>query len=492
VSDAGDVNDDGHADVIVGAIQDIDIPGFARVYSGQDGSILYTYSDPSPDPFAIAFGVSVSGAGDVDGDGHADLIVGARAYFNVGDGFAQVFSGADGSSLYTFSEGGQGTFGYSVSGAGDVNGDGRADLIVGAFGYGDDGLARVYSGVDGSILYSFTGVSAGDDLGFSVSGAGDVNGDGRADLIAGAPAADNNGADSGSALVFSGMDGSVLYTFNGDKANDRFGTSVSDAGDVNGDGYADLIVGTNASSPESGFARVFSGADGSILYTFNGDNANDEFGYSVSGAGDVNGDGHADLIVGADGDDKNGANAGSARVFSGADGSILYTFYGDGENDSSNSPDSFGISVSGAGDMDGDGLADLIVGATGDDNNAPNSGSARVILTSYLVNDIDADNTVNSADNCPANWNPSQFTLDTDLDGAPDSCDADDDGDGICDRNSNIEAGVCVAGPAIAGGDNCRLIENPAQLDANDDGCGNRCTTNGCAGSICTNIPETY
>ena len=111
-----------------------------------------------------------------------------------------------------------------------------------------------------------------------------------------------------------------LYTFDGDSADDRFGVSVSAAGDVNGDGFDDLIVGAyrddnNGSS--SGSARVFSGVDGSVLYTFDGDSAGDEFGISVSGAGDVNGDGFDDLIVGADRDDNNGTNSGSARVFSG-------------------------------------------------------------------------------------------------------------------------------------------------------------------------------
>ena len=92
-----------------------------------------------------------------------------------------------------------------------------------------------------------------DQLGSSVSGAGDVNGDGFADLIVGAPCDDNNGFRSGSARVYSGIDGNVLYTFDGDDVGDRLGSSVSGAGDVNGDGFADLIVGAGES------ARVFVG-----------------------------------------------------------------------------------------------------------------------------------------------------------------------------------------------------------------------------------------
>ncbi len=113
----------------------------------------------------------------------------------------------------------------------------------------------------------------------------------------------------------------------------------------------------------------------SVLYTFDGDSPQDQFSWSVSGAGDVNGDGFDDLIVGAPGDDNNGAGSGSARVFSGVDGSVLYTFDGDSGGDR------FGGSVSGAGDVNGDGFDDLIVGAALDDNNGPDSGSARVFAS---------------------------------------------------------------------------------------------------------------
>ena len=329
---------------------------------------LYTFHG---DNISDEFGESVSVAGDVDGDGIPDFIVGAPTRRST-NGYARVFSGSNGSVLYSFEVDGTRRFGQSVSGAGDVNGDGRADLIV-----GENSSARVFSGSDGSVLYSFDGDSSGDQFGFSVSGAGDVNGDGNADLIVGAPFDDNNGSNSGSARVLSGSDGSVLYDFNGESVNDWFGVSVSGAGDINGDGVADLIVGASGNGP-LGFARVFSGSDGSVLYNFNGNDVSlpvDLFGQSVSGAGDVNGDGIDDFIVGAPGPETV-FRSGHARVLSGSDGSTLFEFHGF-FFDSFESR--FGGSVSGAGDVNGDGKADLIVGARFDDNNGLNSGSAHVL-----------------------------------------------------------------------------------------------------------------
>ena len=341
------------------------------------------------------FGRSVSGAGDVNGDGIPDLIVGAHLDDNNGSasGSARVLSGSDGSVLYTFNgDSASDEFGRSVSGAGDVNGDGFADLIVGAR-FDDNngpasGSARVFSGVDGSVLYTFDGDSTGDWFGESVSGAGDVNGDGFDDFIVGAPLDSNNLSTSGSAQVFSGSDGSVLYTFNGDSIADNFGTSVSGAGDVNGDGFDDFIVGTEPDpNLRLDYVKVFSGINGSVLYTFFSDSTGDDFGFSVSGAGDVNGDGFDDLIVGAPNDDNNGVSSGSARVFSGSDGSVLYNFNGDSFEDF------LGSDVSGAGDVNGDGFDDLIVGASGDDNNGFNSGSVRVFSGSdgSLLYEFDGD-----------------------------------------------------------------------------------------------------
>ena len=377
VSTAGDVNGDGKADFIVGAATASTggkvSAGSAYVYSGADGSLLHQKDGAAAGDI---FGVSVSTAWDVNGDGKADFIVGANGadpppfgIFNAGS--AYVYSGADGSLLHrTNGEGVGYHFGGSVS-AGkikpgpvdDVNGDGIADFTVGASwaspgGREQAGSAYVYSGADGSLLYQKDGAATGDFFGGSVSIVGDVNEDGRADFIVGADFASPGGKDlAGSAYVYSGADGSLLYQKDGAATGDQLGTSVSIVGDVNRDGQADFIVG-GVRAFGTGSASVYSGADGSVLYRKDGTATGDAFGSFVSGAGNVNRDGKADFIVGANSASPGGKEfAGSVYVYSGADGSLLY------QKDGAAADDQFGVSVSGAGDVNGDGKADFIVGA---------------------------------------------------------------------------------------------------------------------------------
>jgi len=366
VSGAGDVDGDGFADFIVGTHDNsAGHHNFARVFSGQTGAPIYTFVEGAT---FRAFGFAVAGAGDVDHDGFADVIVGAplnNASTSRG-GSAFVFSGRTGALLWEFD--GDATaaeFGGAVAGAGDVNADGYADLVIGAY-YANlsgerAGRVRVFSGAEGCELYAFLGVAPFVALGGSVAGAGDVDHDGYADFIVGAIGAQVGGVNVGIARVYSGRDGSVLHEFHGEASGDQFGRSVASAGDVDGDGFADLVVGAPhnaANGTDAGAVYVFSGRTGALLFAKHGHAANIQFGWSVASAGDVDGDGHADVLVGANLDDSGSDpndNSGSVRVLSGLDGSELLVFTGSPQ-------DRLGTSVSNAGDVNADGRTDFILG----------------------------------------------------------------------------------------------------------------------------------
>jgi len=358
------------------------------------------------DQVGAKLGKSVSGAGDVNGDGYADVIVGAERYDHgtKGEGAAFIYHGGPAglspiAATMVESNALEANMGYSVSGAGDVNGDGYADVIVGARQYLSNlnrGAFFVYHGsATGIISTAITKVVSDQDgafLGMSVSDAGDVNGDGYADVIAGAPYYDNGQTLEGVAYVHHGGPSgcaampAVLLEIN--IASVCMGWCVRNAGDVNGDGYADVIVGapyySNGQTNE-GAAYVFHGGSSGVSTVattmIESNNIAGLLGKSVSGAGDVNGDGFADVIIGQTGYNNGQSGEGAAYIHHGSTAGISPIT--DAIIESNQAYGYMGSEVSSAGDVNGDGYADVIVGAKYYDSGQIDEGVAFVYYGNF-------------------------------------------------------------------------------------------------------------
>ena len=505
ISRAGDVNGDGFDDFLV-SDPDAELSTFQPSFPASGGvsylvfgsgndfpSVFDVHPEPSDGTVIQLFGAqrlgkagtSVSGGGDIDGDGFADLIIGepgsgaGRVFVvqgganlsspQVGQSFtpnvpleflndANQVGGTDTEGFEIVGESTGDGLGTSVAHAGDFDGDGLADFIIGApGGSGDTGSAYVI--FDASAAQSgqlrladleanqgvkLVGFEADSDFGFSVAGAGDINGDGYADVIVGAHSASPGGQfTAGQAFVIFGsasyagsagqaaqvvdvstLDGSNGFVLNGINggttgSGDMAGYSVAVVGDVDGDGYDDLLVGARLAdaggNADAGQAYlVYGGAggfsatldlqalDGNNGFTINGIAAFDNTGYSVGRAGDVNGDGLDDIIIGAQGADPNGGFSGEAylvygqagRSFSSFDLADLRDTAAGGVNEGgqlgfviegATSSDRVGSAVNGIGDINGDGFDDLAVGGR---NAGSYTGESYVIFGGNFTGDV--------------------------------------------------------------------------------------------------------
>ena len=396
VSKAGDFNGDGFGDVIVGASGYSTNVGRAYIYYG--GSSMDLTADNITFGFLSNefYGYSVSDAGDFNGDGYSDVVIGGYGHSaNLGRAYV-LFGGASPNTTVDAVFTGQNSgdeLGKSVSSAGDVNGDGYDDVIVGASNYNSgDGSAYLFRGDEftvSSVSKILPAENAGDKMGHSVSGCGDINGDGNDDFIVSATLNDQNGTTSGRAYIyFNSMTGNDVsdLSIHGANAADQFGFSVSDAGDVNGDGFDDIIVGANIYNTFQGRAYIYYGGNtmNNIAdVTLTGSSISDIFGYSVSAAGDVNGDGFDDVIVGANGYN-GGTYQGRAYIYF---GSSSMNSTADVTMTGAAAGDYFGESVSGAGDFNNDGYADVIVGAK-EYNAGTEQGRVYLYLGSSSMNNI--------------------------------------------------------------------------------------------------------
>ncbi len=402
LSTAGDVNGDGYSDVIVGApYYDNGLTNMGRVfvyYGSASGLPVSSNWNTLGGQANALYGTSVSTAGDVNGDGYSDVIIGAPNYDNGNTNEGRVFvfygsaSGLPGTANWT-SELNQDSayFGISVSTAGDINGDGYSDVIVGASyynnGQNDEGRAYVFNGSASglSASESWTGESnqARSYFGCSVATAGDVNGDGYSDIVVGAWGFDNGNTNEGKIFAYfgsaSGVSASANWTSEGNQDTTLFGQTVATAGDVNGDGYSDIIVGAPTADngqKDEGRAYVYYGSAGGPSATpdwaAEGNQINGDFGYSVATAGDVNGDGYADVVIGAITYDNSMTDDGKAFVYFGSATGLNATA---GWTASSAQTFSlYGNCVATAGDVNGDGFSDVLVGAYFYSNGQSNEG----------------------------------------------------------------------------------------------------------------------
>ncbi|MFA5995866.1 MAG: VCBS repeat-containing protein [Patescibacteria group bacterium] len=283
--------------------------------------------------------------GDFNGDGKSDLLIGAYgndvAYIIYGKTTFTSSTNLAAADVKLVGEAGNGATGYAVA-SGDINGDGKADVLISAPNLdGNTGAVYVVMGsanlssvinLSATTATKYVGEASGDYAGSAVASAGDINGDGKTDFLIGAP---YNNISTGKVYLIYGSANFNIGTNNladvttgfvGSVAGEAAGSALAGAGDVNGDGKVDILIGTNYVDSAAGKAYLIYGANSisginnlnSANVVFNGENTSDYAGSKVAGAGDVNGDGKADVLIGASGNDSGGTNSGVAYLIYGA------------------------------------------------------------------------------------------------------------------------------------------------------------------------------
>jgi FG-GAP repeat/FG-GAP-like repeat len=410
VACAGDVNGDGITDYMASA-PNYDQTGFTNngavfIYHGTvtGPSTTYTSVIYGNQNLSTGFGRSISTAGDVNGDGYSDILIGDLFYDNGANtdaGKVELYLGSSSGISTTPAWTYYGTaanqqFGCSVACAGDINLDGYSDIIIGAKQYTNgetnEGAAFLFHGMatasSMTINWSAESNQVNANYGYSVACAGDVNGDGFNDVIVGAPDFDEGQTDEGKVFVYHGSFFGVSTTANWTKQVDvagvKFGYSVSSAGDINGDAFMDVIIGapyfSTGAATTDGKAYVYNGSSSGLgaasSWSAVGTQTAAHAGACVASAGDVNGDGYSDVIMGIPDWNQGSSDDGRAQVFHGAKAGISTTANWTAHGQSWGG--TFGYSLCSVGDINADGYGDVLLGLPLYDNSITDRGQVRM------------------------------------------------------------------------------------------------------------------
>ncbi|HTF89242.1 MAG TPA: integrin alpha [Planctomycetota bacterium] len=360
-----------------------------NVYSGRTGGLLLHLQGQRTGDH---FGWSVSGLGDYDSDGFGDLIVGAplhewtEATGGIDRGAVYLISGIDGHQIWKYGGVSDDSWlGWVVLGLGDIDGNGQLDYAMSEPGMdlimtGEIGRVTIMTTGSFPMAHDFLGEDAGDYFGYSMANIGDVTGDGRVDLVVGAPYYDTGFAlPAGRAYLCKLVQppAAPIPLMTGSSTGGHLGFSVGGGFDFDADGVGDFALGEpyyKIGGIPRGRVRVLSGATLSLAQTINGTD-DDLLGYSVAGLADADGDGHGDLMVGLPGGDIGGnVDFGVARMYSGA------TWQAGFEINGYHADERMGHCVASAGDLNADGASDIICGANSSDLHGTNCGRVRVVL----------------------------------------------------------------------------------------------------------------